>query len=319
MQRSRYTHIAKQVFPYSQESTTSSLPTLSLVYNSNLSLIDKPTYHWCRTILISLHVSNVHTNITNKEPESDASNEHDILDKKGKDSEKFEATSKILKSKNVATKGKANTEVDTHDGTFQKETSQGKKKSSVSKGASTSNVSTPKATGKKNSTKDDSTQHKHTNHICKKCQISFATSRILSKHVNNFHDLRRVSTDKEDVDIEVVYDDHNVPVSVHQFRTQINENICKFCYLKFLNGNMLKKHMKAHHSNDTDEDENIDCNDSYHKDSSHKGDNVDDKKKVKKRKSEPSGTEYKKVKKEVDVKDVKKVKSEVKYEIIHDC
>ena len=43
MQRSRYTHIAKQVFPYSQESTTSSLPYISLVYNPNLH-----TYHWWR-------------------------------------------------------------------------------------------------------------------------------------------------------------------------------------------------------------------------------------------------------------------------------
>ena len=77
--------------------------------------------------------------------------------------------------------------------------------------------------------------------------------------------------------------------------------------------------MKAHHSNDTDDDENIDCKDfdykdSDHKDSGHKGHNVNDKKKVKVIKSEPSGTEYKKVKKEVDAKDVKKVKSEVKYE-----
>ena len=132
----------------------------------------------------SLHVSNVHTNVKKKEPESDDSSEYDVLDNKGKDSEKFEATPKIPKSKSVATKDKANTEVNTHDGTFQKETLQSKK-SSVSKGASTSNVSTPKATGKK-STKDDSTQQKHTKHICKKCQISFATSRILSKHVKIF-------------------------------------------------------------------------------------------------------------------------------------
>ena len=39
MQRSRYTHTAKQVFPYSQESTTSSLPYLSLVYNTPYSFI----------------------------------------------------------------------------------------------------------------------------------------------------------------------------------------------------------------------------------------------------------------------------------------
>ena len=42
MQRSRYTHIAKQVFPYSQESTTGSLHNLSTVYNTTyLSRIDK--------------------------------------------------------------------------------------------------------------------------------------------------------------------------------------------------------------------------------------------------------------------------------------
>ena len=46
MQRSRYTHIVKQVFPYSQESTTGSLPFiiseqtyLSLVW-TYLSLVD---------------------------------------------------------------------------------------------------------------------------------------------------------------------------------------------------------------------------------------------------------------------------------------
>ena len=47
MQRSRYTHIAKQAFPYSQESTTGSLPYLPLVVEQfftigkehNLSLV----------------------------------------------------------------------------------------------------------------------------------------------------------------------------------------------------------------------------------------------------------------------------------------
>ena len=60
MQRSRYTHIAKQVFPYSQESTTGSLPHLPLAveqlftigkgsnisYSPYLSLVEKTsTYH----------------------------------------------------------------------------------------------------------------------------------------------------------------------------------------------------------------------------------------------------------------------------------
>ena len=59
MQRSRYTHIAKQVFPYSQESTTGSLqrtyhnrsPYISQVNNlylplveTNISIIGKPLY-----------------------------------------------------------------------------------------------------------------------------------------------------------------------------------------------------------------------------------------------------------------------------------
>ena len=52
MQRSRYTHIAKQVFPYSQESTTGSLqysyhnrsPYSSQVYNLYLPLVENHTY-----------------------------------------------------------------------------------------------------------------------------------------------------------------------------------------------------------------------------------------------------------------------------------
>ena len=41
MQRSRYTHIAKQVFPYSQESTTGSLHKHTTY---SLPLIDTTTY-----------------------------------------------------------------------------------------------------------------------------------------------------------------------------------------------------------------------------------------------------------------------------------
>ena len=48
MQRPRYTHTAKQVFPYSQESTTGSLPYLSLVYNTPYSsLMIKPVLIKC--------------------------------------------------------------------------------------------------------------------------------------------------------------------------------------------------------------------------------------------------------------------------------
>ena len=42
MQRSRYTHTVKQVFPYSQESTTGSLPYLSLAYNTPYLSLEKP-------------------------------------------------------------------------------------------------------------------------------------------------------------------------------------------------------------------------------------------------------------------------------------
>ena len=42
MQRSRYTHIAKQVFPYSQESTTGSPPQCVQPY---LSLVVQHIYH----------------------------------------------------------------------------------------------------------------------------------------------------------------------------------------------------------------------------------------------------------------------------------
>ena len=42
MQRSRYTHTAKQVFPYSQEPTTGSLHKSTLVHT--ILTIDKPIF-----------------------------------------------------------------------------------------------------------------------------------------------------------------------------------------------------------------------------------------------------------------------------------
>ena len=59
MQRSRYTHIAKQVFPYSQESTTGSLQysyhNRSLhtpqVNNLYLPLVENHIHHWYKQTL----------------------------------------------------------------------------------------------------------------------------------------------------------------------------------------------------------------------------------------------------------------------------
>ena len=62
MQRSRYTHTAKQVFPYSQESTTGSLhkrTTYSFTIDRTISIIsiENHIYHWCRTLPIITKVS----------------------------------------------------------------------------------------------------------------------------------------------------------------------------------------------------------------------------------------------------------------------
>ena len=44
MQRSRYTHTAKQVFPYSQGSKTGSLHSLSTSVQSNISTIGRTIF-----------------------------------------------------------------------------------------------------------------------------------------------------------------------------------------------------------------------------------------------------------------------------------
>ena len=48
MQRSRYTHIAKQVFPYSQESTTGSLQR-TYHNNHHSPQVDNPTFITSKT------------------------------------------------------------------------------------------------------------------------------------------------------------------------------------------------------------------------------------------------------------------------------
>ena len=82
----------------------------------------------------------------------------------------------------------------------------------------TVNDTTPKPSASGKSKKEKSSEKKHSKHLCKKCYISFATSCLLSKHVRNFHDFSRVSSDEQEEDeIQVIHNDNDILATVHQF------------------------------------------------------------------------------------------------------
>ena len=87
-------------------------------------------------------------------------------------------------------------------------------------------------------------------HLCKKCGIYFHTARILTTHINKFH--KFTNSEEDDDDLQVVYDDNEKPSCVKKFQTEINDNICAKCGLKFLTGKMLKKHNEKHHVDETE-------------------------------------------------------------------
>ena len=125
-----------------------------------------------------------------------------------------------------------------------KDKSTGEMSSTSQTGQCNANDTTPKVSASGKSRKVKSVENKHSKHLCKKCHISFATSCILSKHIKNFHDFSRVSSDDEEDDgeIQVIHNDYEALATVEKFRTEINKNICNICNLKFLNGNMLCRH-----------------------------------------------------------------------------
>ena len=90
---------------------------------------------------------------------------------------------------------------------------------------------------------------KHGKHFCKKCAMSFATSHVLTKHIQKFHKFGSSQFDHKDSDsdIDVLYDADDKPSCVKSFKEEINENICSLCDLKFLTGQMLKLHNSRHH------------------------------------------------------------------------
>ena len=69
---------------------------------------------------------------------------------------------------------------------------------------------------------------KHGKHFCKKCQISFATSRVLTSHIKKFHKFDTAESDhkESDSDINVIYNADDKPSCVKAFKEEINENIC---------------------------------------------------------------------------------------------
>ena len=79
---------------------------------------------------------------------------------------------------------------------------------------------------------------KHGKHFCKKCTMSFAMSRVLTKHIQKFHKFGSSQSDHKDsdLDIDVLYDADDIPSCVKSFKQEINENICRLCNLKFLTG-----------------------------------------------------------------------------------
>ena len=79
---------------------------------------------------------------------------------------------------------------------------------------------------------------KHGKHFCKKCAMSFATSHVLTKHIQKFHKFGSSQCDHKDSDsdIDVLYDADDIPSCVKSFKEEINENICRLCNLKFLTG-----------------------------------------------------------------------------------
>ena len=92
-----------------------------------------------------------------------------------------------------------------------KDKSTGEMSSTSQTGQCYANDTTPKVSASGKSRKVKSVENKHSKHLCKKCHISFATSRILSsKHIKNFHDFSRVSSDDEEDDgeIQVIHDDN---------------------------------------------------------------------------------------------------------------
>ena len=79
--------------------------------------------------------------------------------------------------------------------------------------------------------------------------ILFATSCILTKHIQKFHNFGNTESDHKDSDsdIDVVYDAEDIPSSVKSSKEDIKENICRLCNLKFLTGQMFKFHNSRHH------------------------------------------------------------------------
>ena len=90
---------------------------------------------------------------------------------------------------------------------------------------------------------------KHGKHFCKKSAMSFATSHVLTKHIQMFHKFSSSQSDHKDSDsdIDVVYDADDKPSCVKSFKEEINENIYRLCNLKFLTGQMLESHISRHH------------------------------------------------------------------------
>ena len=92
-------------------------------------------------------------------------------------------------------------------------------------------------------------------HLCKKCGIYFDTSHILTKHINKFHKLDQ--SDEDNDDLQVLYDDNEMPACIKDFHIEINDNICGECGSKFLTSKMLKKHNAKHHPKEDQVIENV--------------------------------------------------------------
>ena len=85
--------------------------------------------------------------------------------------------------------------------------------------------------------------------ISAKFAMSFATSHVLTKHIQKFHKFDSSQSDHKDLDldIDVLYDADDILSCVKSFKEKINEHICRVCNLKFLTGRMLKLHNSRHH------------------------------------------------------------------------
>ena len=61
--------------------------------------------------------------------------------------------------------------------------------------------------------------------------MSFATSHVLTKHIQKFHKLGSSQSDLKDSDsdIDVLYDADDITSCVKSFKEEINENICRLC------------------------------------------------------------------------------------------